>query len=427
MSSYCVATYRCYDDKAEFHKKAQSIAVGLTVGSWTELPAAKQKEMEKHLGQVLSVQVTEASDNADGAAGRYADIRIAYPDINFSADIPALLVTVFGKLSMDGKIKLIDLQFSPSFLSGFGGPKFGIAGVRGLLGVHDRPLLMSIFKSVVGHDLEELSHQFYGQAAGGVDLIKDDEILFENPLTPLEKRVEACMAAAGRAQAVTGQKLLYAVNVTGPASKLADQAKKAIAAGANAILFNVLAYGFDTLRELSADPDIHVPIAAHPAMAGALYPSPHYGISASVLLGKLMRLCGADLVLFPSPYGSVVMPKEENMAIRHALVTDKLDEDYVYRAPGGADHSPPPLLRSSFPVPSAGIHPGLVPWIIRDFGTDVVVNAGGGIHGHPLGTAAGGQAFRQAIDAVMNGVALAEYAESHPELGAAIERWGAKP
>lgn len=496
LSSYCVATYRCYDEKADFHKKAQSIAVGLTVGSWTELPAAKQKQMEKHLGQVLSVDIVEPGDRFghpeqaeqpeaagqsapfasiaglanETAAGRYADIRIAYPDINFSADIPALLVTVFGKLSMDGKIKLIDLQFSPSFMSAFGGPKFGIAGVRELLGVRNRPLLMSIFKSVVGHDLDELSQQFYGQAAGGVDLIKDDEILFENPLTPIAKRVEACMAAARQAQAETGQKLLYAVNVTGPASKLADQAKRAIDAGANALLLNVLAYGFDTLRELAADPDINVPIAAHPALAGALYPSPHYGISASVLLGKLMRLCGADLVLFPSPYGSVVMPKAENMAIRQALVTERLEEDYVYRGASGAgsndngvgndsndsnngtlpvggdnnghsDHyrdgngksglpgaerAAIAKLLPSLPVPSAGIHPGLVPSILRDFGTEVVVNAGGGIHGHPLGTAAGGRAFRQAIDAVMAGTTLAEHARTHPELAAAIERWGAK-
>ncbi|GAA3405048.1 2,3-diketo-5-methylthiopentyl-1-phosphate enolase [Paenibacillus hodogayensis] len=429
MSDYCVATYRCFDENANFHKKAQSIAVGLTVGSWTELPAAQQKQMEKHLGRVLSVEVSEPGAGQDGnAAGRYADIRIAYPDVNFSADIPALLVTVFGKLSMDGAIKLIDLQFSPAFASGFGGPKFGIAGVRDLLGVHDRPLLMSIFKSVVGHDLDELGRQFYGQAAGGVDLIKDDEILFENPLTPIEKRVETCMAAARRARETTGQQLLYAVNVTGPASKLAEQAKKAIGAGANALLFNVLAYGFDTMRELAADPDINVPIAAHPALAGALYPSPHYGIAASVLLGKLMRLSGADLVLFPSPYGSVVMPKAENMAIRHALVTEQLDGDYLYRAPddAGAPRGPAPQLRTSFPVPSAGIHPGLVPWIIRDFGQDVVVNAGGGIHGHPLGTAAGGQAFRQAIDAVLEGRTLSAYAETRPELRAAIERWGAK-
>ncbi|MCR2802963.1 2,3-diketo-5-methylthiopentyl-1-phosphate enolase [Paenibacillus soyae] len=405
MSQVCIATYRSYDDKADFQKKALSIAVGLTVGSWTELPEAQKAEMEKHLGKVLSVDVHEG-----GPGERYADIRIAYPDINFSRDIPALLVTVFGKLSMDGRIKLLDLDVSESFASAFPGPKFGLPGVRELLGVQERPLLMSIFKSVVGHDLANLREQFYKQALGGVDLIKDDEILFENPLTPLEKRVETCMEAARKAQEETGQKLLYAVNLTGPTSQLAANARKAIAAGANAILFNVLAYGYDALHELSSDPDINVPIAAHPAMAGAIYPSPHYGMSASLLLGKLMRLAGADLVLFPSPYGSVVMPKEENLAVKDALLR--------------------PLhgLRTSFPVPSAGIHPGLVPLILKDFGTDVVVNAGGGIHGHPMGTAAGGQAFRQAIGAALAGTPLQEAAEAagNEALKAAIQAWGVR-
>lgn len=108
---------------------------------------------------------------------------------------------------MDGKIKLIDLKFSTDFLAGFSGPKFGMQGVRDLLGVHDRPLLMSIFKSVVGYELPALREQFYLQAAGGVDLIKDDEILFENLLTPLEKRIEICMEAAEQASKETGQKL----------------------------------------------------------------------------------------------------------------------------------------------------------------------------------------------------------------------------
>jgi 2,3-diketo-5-methylthiopentyl-1-phosphate enolase len=420
MSAYCLATYRCYDEKADFAKKAAGIAVGLTVGSWTELPEAQKAQMEKHLGKVISVSVHEP-ESGQSASERYADIQIAYPDVNFSRDIPALLVTVFGKLSMDGKIKLTDLAFSGDFLSAFPGPKFGLEGVRTLLGVHDRPLLMSIFKSVIGYEMPALREQFYLQAAGGVDLIKDDEILFENPLTPLEKRVEVCMEAAAEASRETGQKLLYAANITGPTSLLAVQAKKAIHAGANAILFNVLAYGFDALHELSSDPEINVPIMAHPAMAGAFYPSPHYGISASVLLGKLMRLAGADLVLFPSPYGSVVMPREENLAIKHALLTTDMAHDYVYNSTGTEA-----ALPSSFPVPSAGIHPGLVPLILKDFGNDVVVNAGGGIHGHPMGTIAGGKAFRQAIDASLKQISLREYAKSHQELQTAIETWGIK-
>ncbi len=413
MTSYCTATYRAFDEKADFHKKATGIAVGLTVGSWTELPEAKKQDMEKHLGQVLSVDVHEPEPGAEPgslAAERYADIRIAYPDINFSRDIPALLVTAFGKLSMDGRIRLLDLDVSDGFKAACPGPKLGIAGVRERLGVQDRPLLMSIFKSVVGYDLTELKEQFYQQALGGVDLIKDDEILFENPLTPIEKRVEACMAAAREAEKQTGQKLLYAVNVTGRTSQLRAQAKKAIDAGANALLFNVLAYGFDALQELAEDPDIDVPIAAHPAFSGAIYPARHYGVAPQLLLGKLMRLAGADLVLFPSPYGSVVMPKDETLAIAAALT-----------APNDA-------LKPSFPVPSAGIHPGLVPLLMKDFGLQSVVNAGGGVHGHPLGAAAGGQAFRQAIDATLQGIELEAYAErpGHEQLKAAIRLWGVK-
>ncbi|MEK8129763.1 2,3-diketo-5-methylthiopentyl-1-phosphate enolase [Paenibacillus filicis] len=418
--SYCVATYRAYDDKADFQKKALGIAVGLTVGSWTDLPEARKAEMEKHLGRVVDVTVHEPDVGQPGE--RYADIQIAYPDANFSRDIPALLVTVFGKLSMDGKIKLIDLSFSDAFLAAFPGPRFGLQGVRDLLGVQNRPLLMSIFKSVIGHDLPALREQFYQQALGGVDLIKDDEILFENPLTPIERRVEVCMEAAAQAERETGQKLLYAANLTGPTFSLVDQAKRAIGAGANALLFNVLAYGFDALSELSRHPEVNVPIMAHPSLAGAFYPSTYHGISANVLLGKLMRLAGADLVLFPSPYGSVVMPLAENMAIKDALLTRQA-ADYSF----GAVQEQPLSLATSFPVPSAGIHPGLVPWILRDFGHDVVVNAGGGVHGHPKGAAAGGRAFRQAIDACLAGAPLRAYAaEGHPELQAAIDAWGTR-
>ncbi|WP_036715979.1 RuBisCO large subunit C-terminal-like domain-containing protein, partial [Paenibacillus darwinianus] len=129
---------------------------------------------------------------------------------------------------------------------------------------------------------------------------------------------------------------------------------------------------------------------------------------APLLLGKLMRLAGADLVLFPSPYGSVVMPKEENLAVRNALLAESVPE------------------RTSFPVPSAGIHPGLVPLIMKDFGSEVVVNAGGGVHGHPLGAAAGGQAFRQAIDATLQGEPLQAAAERHEALRAAIDAWGVR-
>ena len=39
-------------------------------------------------------------------------IKIEYPLLNFSPDLPAILTTTFGKLSLDGEVKLIDLTFS---------------------------------------------------------------------------------------------------------------------------------------------------------------------------------------------------------------------------------------------------------------------------------------------------------------------------
>lgn len=400
-----IASYLIHDAKGNFELKAEKIAVGLTVGSWTELPEAQKEQMKKHLGQVISVQEVESSTEEKAAV-----IRIGYPTLNFSPDLPAILVTVFGKLSMDGKIKLLDLELPPSLLTFFGGPKFGIEGIRKRLGVHDRPLLMSIFKSCIGQDLSSLEEQFYQQALGGVDLIKDDEILFENPLSPFEKRLEVGLRAAHKATEHTGQEVLYAINLTGPVTGLVDQARRAVELGANALLFNTLAYGFDTLHRLSAHPDITIPIMAHPALAGAFYPSAEHGIAAPLLLGKLMRLAGADFVLFPSPYGSVAMKRNETLAIAEHL-----------RAGWQTDQR---IIKSSFPVPSAGIHPGIAPLLYEDFGLESIMNAGGGIHGHPQGASAGGRAFRQATSILTAGKNFEqEYAE-YPELKLAIDAWG---
>lgn len=404
LRDYAVAAYLVHGRGADFHKKAQSIAVGMTVGSWTDLPAERQEQMKKHLGHVVSVEELGTDERGDGKAL----LRIAYPVRNFTPDIPALLTSVFGKLSMDGAIKLVGLELPEAFAQHFPGPKFGIEGVRERLGVYDRPLLMSIFKSCIGYDIRTLAELFFQQALGGVDLVKDDEIFFDETYAPFEKRIEACRKAAERAESETGKKVLYAVNLAAPVTEIANKAKRAVRAGANALLLNVLAYGYDVLHRLAADPDIRVPILAHPALAGAVYPSPQYGIGAPVLLGKLMRLAGADLVLYPSAYGPVAMERAETLAIAAEL------------------RGPAPGLKRAFPVPSAGIHPGLVPQLYADLGNDQVINAGGGIHGHPDGSAAGGRAFVAAIDAAVGGKSLEEAANESAELAKALRLWGGK-
>jgi ribulose 1,5-bisphosphate carboxylase large subunit-like protein len=65
----------------------------------------------------------------------------------------------------------------------------------------------------------------------------------------------------------------------------------------------------------------------------------------------------------------------------------------------------------------------LVPALLETFGNDVVIQAGGGIHGHPNGTISGAKAMRQAVDAALEGISLEEYAKTHGELRVAIETW----
>lgn len=399
--SEITATYIVHDAKHNPEKKAEGIALGLTVGSWTDLPELDQKQLKKHKGRVVSVEGSGLDANSDTVA----TIKIAYPAINFSPDLPAILTTVFGKLSLDGKIKLVDLEFGDQLKKTFPGPRFGIEGIRNKLGVYDRPLLMSIFKGVIGRDLPFLLKQLKEQSLGGVDLIKDDEILFDNELAPFEKRIMSGKQVLEEVYQTTGHRTLYAANLTGRTTQLKDKARKAAELGADALLFNVFAYGLDVLQELREDDEIGIPIMAHPAVSGAFTAADEYGFSHSLLLGKLLRYAGADFSLFPSPYGSVALEKQQALSIAEALTA----EDQFKR---------------TFPVPSAGIHPGMVPLLIEDFGLDSIINAGGGVHGHPGGAQGGGKAFRQAIDTVLKGKTLEEGAHEFNELRAAIELWG---
>jgi len=400
MAEHILVTY--LTQAKDLLKKAEAIAVGMTVGSWTDLPAAKQEELRPYLGSAVGAQPLEQLENGE----MRGLITVSYPVGNFTRDIPSLLTGIFGKLSMDGKIKLVDIQLPPSFLQGFPGPKYGIDGLRNLLGVHDRPLLMSIFKSCLGLPFDDLKTQFRAQAEGGVDLVKDDEIFFADERAPFLERIQAFKRISQEIEEKQGRKVLYAANLTGPVHELNDRAKRAVEAGADCLLFNGLAFGLDALHRLAADPDVTIPIMAHPALAGAYYPSPDYGIAAPLLLGTLMRIAGADLVLFPSPYGNVAMEKQEALLLANKLVTAEIG------------------VKRAFPVPSAGIHPGLVPQLYEDFGLDQVVNAGGGVHGHPGGASAGAQAFVAAIKGVVAGKTLQEAAQESQPLAQALAKWG---
>jgi len=393
-------TYRVLSDKLiDPEKKARAIALGQTTDTWTPNVRSGLKKLEAHRGEVLGV---DERTHVQGHDYEYY-LTIGYPPANTEGDLASVLTMIFGKISMDGKIRLLHVEFPAKFLKGKG-PRHGIAGIRSLVQEEKKPLQMAIFKPCVGLTPHELAEMFYQLALAGMHLVKDDEILPDIPICPTEKRLDACLKAGEKAAKATGKKTLYAVNLTGKPSEIIAKAARLKQQGATCFLFNVLSYGYGLLEELR---DVGVPIMAHPALAGACSGARDTGIAYAVTLGTLMRAGGADIVLFPSSYGTVALPHADTMTIKDALTT------------------PMSGLKPAFPVPSAGIHPGIVPRIVADYGKEVIVNAGGGVHGHPDGVRAGVRAFRQAIlwsETHKNFAGLSS--NLFPELTAALKLWG---
>jgi 2,3-diketo-5-methylthiopentyl-1-phosphate enolase len=394
------ATYRFLSDKLiDPEKKAKAIALGQTTDTWTPTEQSGRKKLEKHQGVVLGI---DEKTHKEGHPYEYI-LTIGFPVANTEGDIPSLLTMIFGKISLDGKIRLESVGFPDDYLDKKG-PRFGVAGIRAKVGEPLKPLAMAIFKPCLGLTPLELGKMFYELALGGMHLVKDDEILPDLPLCPAEKRLEACLAAAEKASKETAHKTLYALNLTGPVSGLAAKARRLARLGAPCFLLNVLSYGYGVLEELC---DVGVPIMTHPALAGAIGSHPDTGIAYAVLLGSLMRLGGADISLFPSSYGTVALPEKETNSIRKAL------------------SKPMGPLKPVFSAPSAGIHPGLVPRLLEDYGHDVIINAGGVVHGHPKGARAGAKAFRQAIDWSIKRKNFGGLSEREfPELTDALRLWG---
>jgi len=219
--------------------------------------------------------------------------------------------------------------------------------------------------------------------------------------------VAAVMDALDRVREQTDRHVFYAVNVTANTDRMLTLADEAIENGANMLMVDVLTAGFSAVQVLAEDPSIDVPLHIHRAMHAAITRNPKHGIHMMVI-AKLVRLAGGDQLHTGTAVGKMEKAVEDIRKINNFL----RDEWYG--------------LKNVLPVASGGIHPGIVHPNLEILGRDIMINAGGGIHGHPMGTRAGAKAMRQAIDAYMEGVPVKEYAKSHPELRLALETWGYK-
>lgn len=383
------------------------LAIDMSTGTWTPVEGETEEMREKYGAKVVSINEVPGYEWTlpDDITERRYVVNFAIPYENIGDQIPMLLTTIIGNTSVMGKIKLLDLEFPQDFLKMLPGPKFGLNGIRKILNIPKRPLLNNMIKPCTGFTPEVGAEFFYKAAVGGVDIIKDDELISETPYNKRTDRVRLYMEKEKKAYGVKGEKTLYCVNITDRVDRLKKNAEEAIDAGANAIMLNYLTVGISALRCLAEDKDIQVPILAHLDFSGVLYGDPYGGISSHLVLGKIARIAGADMVVYPMDSGKYRLMDEKYRQIAYDLILDI------------------PNIKPSLPIPSGGLSPGKVPKIIEDLGFDCTISAGGAIHGHPMGAEAGARAFRQAIDAMIKGKDLNEYAENHKELKIALERW----
>ncbi|MGC9435738.1 MAG: RuBisCO large subunit C-terminal-like domain-containing protein [Methanomicrobiales archaeon] len=375
---------------------AQAIADEETTGTWTDL-STRLQYVGRLDGEVLSVE--PAGD------GHVTTIR--YPGEIFEAGnvcqyLSVIAGNLFGLARLEA-VRLIDVNLPEALVPSFG-PKFGIEGMRRLIGTTHRPHVGTIIKPKVGLTPADTASVAYQAAIGGVEFIKDDETLTDQGFCPLAERVPAVMERLDSARSETGRKVLYAVNVTTRADRIVERAEEVIEMGANTIMVDVLIAGFPALQALAEDSGIRVPIHVHRAMHAAMTRNPDHGIAMKPL-AILVRMLGGDQLHTGTVSGKMA----------HAIEEVKRNNEALTCACHG--------MKKTFPVASGGLHPGLVHNELEALGTDIVLQAGGGIHGHPDGTTAGATAMRQAVEAFMEGISVEEYARDHYELKRALEKW----
>ncbi|HER54410.1 MAG TPA: type III ribulose-bisphosphate carboxylase [Candidatus Bathyarchaeota archaeon] len=387
-----ICSFYVEPDGISLKEAAGGVAAESSVGTWTELTTIKPY-VEKLSAKVFSI---------DGN-----NIKIAYPvELFEQSNMPNILSSVAGNvfgLRALKNLRLNDIQLPKELVQSFKGPKYGINGIRKLMGVKDRPLVGTIIKPKLGLKTDDHAKVAFDAWLGGCDVVKDDENLSSQRFNPFDDRVIKTLEMRDRAEKETGEKKVYMVNITSETEEMLKRAQFVKDHGGRYLMVDILTCGFSALQTVR-EHDFGLVIHAHRAGHAAFTKNTKHGISMRVI-AKVARVIGVDQLHVGTVVGKMSETKEEVSENCEALKMDM--------------HG----LKKVLPVASGGLYPGVVPALMGFFGNDLVIQAGGGIHGHSSGTVSGATAMRQAVDATLQGTPLQEYAKTHNELRVALKVW----
>lgn len=296
----------------------------------------------------------------------------------YAGGLGQFLNVLWGNVSLFEGVRVVEVKLPTPEHLGLRGPRFGGVGLRGLLGIASRPLLATALKPM-GSSPDELAAIAGVLAETGIDLIKDDHSLGDQPWATWRERVARCAEAVRAANDRAGTAARYLPSLNVPAHEVFVRAHEAKELGAGGLLVLPGITGFDTMRALADDDALDLPIMSHPSMLGSHVVNPGQGLDHGILLGLVNRLAGADASVFPNYGGRFGFSVEQCAEIRDECA-----------APRGG-------IATTLPTPGGGMTLERVPEILELFGREVVLLIGGALHRGDL--RANASALREAVEA----------------------------
>lgn len=334
-------TYRVLSEASDIEERAQAIAVEQSV----EMPV--EAIDDKHVLAEILGRVEDIADNNDGTY----KVRVSLATETTGLETAQLVNMIFGNSSIHEAVTLEDADFPKELTDVFGGPNFGIDGLRDRCGGEGRAMTCSALKPQ-GTPVEGLAKLARRFALGGVDYIKDDHGLADQAYSRFAERIPECAKAVRDANAKTGGNTHYIPSLTGNLDQLRDHIRIAKEEGLHTVMMPPMVVGLPSFHALvKENPDCA--FLAHPSMTGGGRIAPQF------LFGKLFRLLGADAGIFVNHSGRFSFPKE----ICSDLAAKSL--------------APWDGIKPCVPVPAGGMRLDRVDEMLDFYGRDVMLLIGG--------------------------------------------------
>jgi ribulose-bisphosphate carboxylase large chain len=340
-------------------------------------------------------------DPVPGRAGEYLAY-IAYDlDLFEEGSIANLTSSVIGNVfgfKPLRALRLEDMRIPVAYVKTFQGPAHGIVMEREYLGKYGRPLLGATIKPKLGLSARNYGRVVYEACRGGLDFTKDDENINSQPFMRWRDRFLFAMEGVNRAVAETGEIKGHYLNVTAATVEdMYERAEFARELGSVVIMID-LTIGYSAMQSMANWARRNgVLLHLHRAGHSTYTRQKTHGVSFRVI-AKWCRLIGVDHL----HAGTVVGKLEGDPATTRGFY-DTLREDRVPLNPANGIYvdqewaSMPGVM----PVASGGIHAGQMHQLLDLLGEDVILQFGGGTIGHPEGIAAGAEANRVALEAMV--------------------------